>query len=88
MTIPRPTERLRGWIPLTLVHLCVTFFLQVGVGAVTFFPDAANELSFSAQQARYVRLVIVAGSGSQPCIARSGPTTRTVWTVGMPSFRH
>jgi hypothetical protein len=33
-----------------------------------FFPDAPNELSFPKQQARYVRLVIVAGSGSQPCI--------------------
>ena len=39
-----------------------------GLAGVKFFPDMANELSFPAQEARFVRFVIVASSGSQPCL--------------------
>jgi len=38
------------------------------VAGVKFVPDRGNELSFPAQQARFVRLAIVAAAGSQPCI--------------------
>lgn len=64
----RPTEWWRGLTLLAVALVGVAVHAQVGPGPVTFFPDAPNELSFPAQQARYVRLVIVAGSGSQPCI--------------------
>ncbi len=35
---------------------------------IKFFPDRPNVLAFAAQEARFVRIAIVAGSGSQPCI--------------------
>ncbi len=35
---------------------------------IKFFPDVANELSFPPQDARFVRLVIAATAGGQPCI--------------------
>ncbi len=64
----RPTRRWRGLILLTVTLLSVTLHPRVGLAAMKFFPDTPNELSFPAQKARYVRLVIVAGSGSQTCI--------------------
>jgi hypothetical protein len=35
---------------------------------VRFLPDAPNELTFPAQEAKFVRFVIAASAGSQPCI--------------------
>ena len=35
---------------------------------IKFFPDVANELSFPAQDARFVRLVIAATADGQACI--------------------
>ena len=66
MTIAR--VQYRGLVFLAIALLTVTCHPQIGLAAVTFFPDAPNELSFPAHQARYVRLVIIAGSGSQVCI--------------------
>ena len=41
---------------------------QTAGAAVKFVPDAANELKFPAQEAKFVRFVIKASAGSQPCI--------------------
>ena len=64
----RPAEHWRAWTVLVAALFSVTGHVQTGLGAREFFPDAANELTFPAQRARYVRLAIIAGSGSQPCI--------------------
>ncbi|MCP4450318.1 MAG: discoidin domain-containing protein [Planctomycetes bacterium] len=62
------TEQLKNLSLLVVALLAAVLHPQNALGAVTFSPDAANELSFPAQKARYVRLVIVDESGSQTCI--------------------
>jgi len=65
---------MRGW-RLRGGHVCGLGMLLGSIVAVgqafaapDFFPDVPNEVKFSPCEAKYVRVVILASSSSQPCI--------------------
>ena len=50
---------------ISLLHALLSVTLAAGLG---FAPDEPNELTFPAQEAKFVRLVILAHRGGQPCL--------------------
>ena len=53
----------------TSAHLLIICLAAQAVAAdITIHPDKANSIALPAGEARYVRMVILAGSGAQPCI--------------------
>ena len=53
----------------TSAHLLIICLAAQAVAAdITIHPDKANSIDVPAGEARYVRMVILAGSGAQPCI--------------------
>ena len=53
---------------LAAAALATAFGRQSVRAAVKFVPDAPNELKFPAREAKFVRFVIKASVGGQPCI--------------------
>ena len=67
----------RFTVPLGLFALVIAFLLtcrsaMAAAGLPTFVADGPNPIAFPTQEAKFIRVVILASSGGQPCIDELG----------------
>ena len=57
-----------GLLALAIVLLLACPSAMAAADAPTFVADGPNPVAFPAQEAKFIRVVILASSGGQPCI--------------------